>query len=400
LRPHYESGANQLPAVIESLAHLGPTLSGQRYDQTAVSILQARSWLFRLPSQHFVVGLSVDFDSPLRSCIPLLEDCYYGDCLIGESRLIETIATATTDRGVRALLEGAELGTHGHQVLFVGASGDGLVTSSRRGKRVDEDLVRRLIYRVDQPYAQGVGSIRFPSEPNRSNSSLAACGPYVTVIAGQQDYLENGMMLAAVQLVGAQSLVMQTRHAAYEALERLRTIQKTADRAGGGARSHRELRRELAAMSERVGRLEVDLSFGVEAYEEVASVVPSMRLNEFHRELFLAAQVPRESASVGQMLERLSSAVAAERSSVATLERRRDERRRLLWGILIGFVSFVAIPLNLTFAFFAVSTNEVTPGTSLFDFSRYLGYYISLGSLVLVSILLALGVWFFTRERE
>lgn len=225
-----------------------------------------------------------------------------------------------------------------------------------------------------------------------------ACGPYFSILVSQQDYIENAALVSAIQLVGSCELLSTTRDRAYDALALLRTLHKEIDKPDGVV--YRQIRRRLAELSESVGRLELNLSFGIEAYHEVSALVPSLRVSNLHRELFEAAALPDQTRSVAQMLNRLSRAVAAESASVVASERTRDERRRLVWGVAIGFASFVAIPLTLIFSFFAVATPDVSKTTSLLNVAHYEWFYVTIGGMLLFTVALAAAAWWYTRDHE
>ncbi len=399
LGPYYEQAAVQFPTVLlHQACQVGVT--GRRVN-VGIELKRGCSWLFRVPNGGLVAGLTIDFESSLRACIPLLEDAYYGEVLIEQRSLMDHLRHVTTDTPLGPILAMCGLATHGHQLLFVGGDTRELVRAGHdpATREVDQDLIRRLIYRFDVPYRQDSGTIRFPAETNRRMTALAACGPYFSLFAGQQDYIENAALIAAVQLVGSMALLSVARSQAYAALGDLRTLHAEVDDPEHGL-SDRRARRRLAKLSEVVGRLELDLSFGVEAFHEVGALVPSLRVSDLHCELFDAAAVPRQTRSVAQMLDRLARAVAAEAASVLATERARDERRRLTWGVAVGFASFVAIPLTLVFGFFAVTTTDVSRGTSLLEIGRYKWFYASVGGLMLLTVALALSVWLRTRDRD
>jgi hypothetical protein len=397
LSPYYQGSGNQFPSVLVFQEHVRCPFVGLRHDD-GVKILQCRTWLFRVPHGGLVAGVTLDFDGDLRASIPLLEDAYYGEVTIGGHTLLDVI-TAAAVSSVAACLDGAQLSTHGHQLLFTAGKNGELVEAEEPATRtLDHDLIRRLIYRFDTPYRPDSGLVRFPAEVNRNLASLAACGPYFSLFASQQDYVENSALVTAVQLVGSAALLSGTRTHAYAALGDLRRLHAEIDSAESV--DYRHVRRHLADLSERVGRLELDLSFGIEAYHEIAALVPSLRISDLHRELFDAAALPDQSRSISQMLDRLGRAVAAEAASVVASERSRDERRRLIWGVAIGFASFIAIPLTLIFGFFAVTTTDVSHNTSLLEVGRYKWLYATVGGVMLVTLCLALGVWLATRDRD
>jgi hypothetical protein len=396
LGAHYREAGSQFPLVLASQEHVHCPVRGPRQEPD-VAVAQCRTWLFRVPHGGLVAGLTLDFSGDLRESIPLLEDAYYGETLIGEQTMLDAIGQAAPS-GLRPYLQAADLTTHGHQLLFLNPASSALVEMKDGQRTLDHDLIRRLIYRFDAPYRVDSGAIRFPAEANRGMHSLAACGPYFSVFVAQQDYVENAALVAAIQLVGSSALLSETRRHAYAALTDLRALHTAVDESDEV--EYRAVRRRLGALSERVGRLELDLSFGIEAYHEIAALVPSLRVSGLHRELFEAAALPDQSRSIAQMLDRLSRAVAAEAASVISSERSRDERRRLIWGVAIGFASFVAIPLTLIFGYFAVATTDVSRNSSLLDVGRYKWIYATVGGVMLLTLCLAFAAWRLTRERE
>ena len=66
------------------------------------------------------------------------------------------------------------------------------------------------------------------------------------------------------------------------------------------------------------------------------------------------------SATAARMLHRLAAAISAELTAIESAERRADDSRRLRYAVAIGFVSAVAVPIGLIFAFLSTSTAQVT----------------------------------------
>jgi hypothetical protein len=396
LAVHYQGAGEQFPSVLVS-KDLEGACDGPR-NAGAMQVKRARLWLFRVPHGSLVAGLTLDFLGRLTDSIPLLEDAYYGEVTAGPGSLLEMLRLAAgTD--LAPYLETAQMGNHGHQLLFVPASCDDLVDSDgQRSREVNHDLVRRLIYRYDVPYRADSGLVVFPRETNRRMRALAACGPYFSVFASQQDYVENCALVTAIQLVGCADLLATTRAEAFEALTSLRSLQTRVDQPGSV--EHRQLRRQLARLSERVGRLELDLSFGVEAYQEIAALVPSLRVSDLHRQLFDSAAIPEQSRSIDQVLQRLGRAISAETASVVAAERARDERRRLAWSVAVGFASFVAIPLTLIFGYFALATSDVSHRSSLLDVGHYKWFYAMIAGVMIITLCLSLATWWSRRDRD
>lgn len=67
--------------------------------QHADTVTGALIWLFRLPSGQIVASLSVDAQVELLDTIDLLEDCYFGDVLVGDQAIAEYAHTLTVGLG-------------------------------------------------------------------------------------------------------------------------------------------------------------------------------------------------------------------------------------------------------------------------------------------------------------
>ena len=346
-------------------ADTGLPFDGPR-NASSMRVERTRLWLFKVPHGGLVAGLTLDFSGPLSDSIPLLEDAYYGEVETESGSLLDTLRFAAGDLG--PYLEATELGTHGHQLLFVPASCEDLVDGDDHSRRqVNHDLVRRLIYRYDAPYRQDSGLVVFPPETNRRMRALAACGPYFSVLASQQDYVENCALVAAVQLVGCADLLGTTRAEAFEALTSLRTLQAEVD--DSDRVEHRQVRRQLARLSERVGRLELDLSFGVEAYQEIAALVPSLRVSDLHRQLLTR----RRSRSRAAASTRSCSAWSArsrpsQRPCSPPSRGRRKTAARRAWRSASPRSSHTA---HAYLRLLRLATTDVSRDSSLLDFERY-----------------------------
>lgn len=396
LAAHYRKAQGQFPSVL--VAEDVPSPCDGPRNAGLVQVCRSKVWLFRVPQGGLVFGLTLDFIGSLADSIPLLEDAYYGEISTDSDSLLDLLRLSARD-DLMPYLDEAQIGAHGYQLLFVPASCEDLVGSDgQRFRHVNHDLVRRLIYRYDVSYRRDSGLVVFPPEANRRMRALAACGPYFGVFASQQDYVENCALVTAVQLVGCTDLLGTTRAEAFDALTSLRLLQTEVDRAKGV--EHRRVRSQLARLSERVGRLELDLSFGVEAYQEVAALVPSLRVSDLHRQLFDLASIPKQSHGVDQMLQRLGRAITAESAAVIAADRSRDERRRLAWGVAIGFASFVAIPLTLVFGYFALVTADVSHRSSLLDLGRYHWFYATIAAIMIATLCLSLAAWWSRRDRD
>ncbi len=98
------------------------------------------------------------------------------------------------------------------------------------------------------------------------------------------------------------------------------------------------------------------------------------------------------------MLARLASVLSAEQASQESIDARKQDLRRLRYGVAVGFLSVVAVPIAIILGFFGGSYREVDAGRSIFDWRRYYPMYLS----VLGLIFFAGGVflYLFWRERR
>lgn len=200
---YYRLSADQLPQVLARESLDASELGFQRW-QHATSVIGAWIWLFRLPSGQVVTALSIDATCELPELTDMLEDCYFGDVLIGTRPVEERVHEIAGEVGADGNSEGSFLPER-HQIVF----GSGPAPDDY------EDVIQRLIYRADLPYRKEYSAIRYPAELNRRPGWLAAVGPYVSVVRGHSGFIENAIFTSAVQGVGAAAQLREIRHAAY-----------------------------------------------------------------------------------------------------------------------------------------------------------------------------------------
>jgi hypothetical protein len=253
--------------------------------------------------------------------------------------------------------------------------------------------LQRLIYRADLDWRPEHSSICFPGELNRRPTSRAAMGAFVSVLAGQQDYIENCALLSAVQIVSAMAKVRDIRAAAYASLVGLRQLasdrpsMRTADR-----------RATLSQIADAAARQELQLTFGVETAQEIGILVPSLRVDEYHRQLAECTGLGDNIRTVSGMLARLTSVIASEKASQDTYDVRREDLRRLRWGIAVGILSVVAVPIGIVLGYFGGNYPEVDPRISMFSWRHYHDMYLTVAGIIVGSGLVFLALLF--RERR
>lgn len=355
----------------------------------------ARLWVLGLPHGSIVVAVTVEISCAATDCIAVLEALHHKRFTIGAREPWAAVCSLVSNE-TRQLLSDGVFGVDVHQILFVAENCRDTVLDRATGAPRTEE-VANLVYRYRGEYRNSLSSnsrIYYPPEANRGLNTLAATGPYVAVIAGQQGYIENAFFVSAAQMLGAAALLRRIRIEVYDELLRLRRLTGTPDR------DPRRERIQLAVMSERLGKLELELSFGVEAHERVGSLLPSLRVIDYHHAVFSAADMPAEAATIGHMLERLGRIIQAELEGVRAQERVSDERRRLVGSVVLGLLSIVALPLGMIFGYFGINTTDVRAETSLFDVSQYVFIYSLVGAILAVELLAAAIIVYLFRRGD
>jgi hypothetical protein len=376
---YYRLSADQLPGVLCREALDASALTFKRW-QHAAAVTGARLWLFRLPSGQIVAVLSLDARCDLLDTIDLLEDCYFADVQAGGRTIAQYAHQLATQLGADG---GTDTGflPERHQMVLGTALGEG----------DSEDVLQRLIYRTDLPYRKEYSSIRYPAELNRRPGWVAAVGPYVSVVCGHSDFVENAVFLSAVQAVAAAAQLRAIRQAAYADVRAFRNVEAAA------GSTTRDRRRALERIADQLGDLELELSYSVEASADLGLLVPSLRVESFHNALYESMSLASKAVTAGRMLERLARAIDAELTAIESIERRADENRRILYAVAVGFVSAVAIPASLILAYLGINASQVNPALSMFS-HHYLVMYLAVAAVIVLAVLLAAGFWILQRR--
>ncbi|SCK56911.1 hypothetical protein YWIDRAFT_08181 [Streptomyces sp. SceaMP-e96] len=377
LARHYSRSGQQLPQVLKREAFDCSSLAFQRW--SAGEPAAAQLWHFLLPSGQVVVALTLDVSATLIETIPLLEDLYYAsvECagLPLEEIAAERIGCAPNGEGqVPGFLP------ERHQLVF---------SSVDTPERVpEEDTVQRVIYRTDLPYRAQHSSICYPMELNRRPTTVGALGPYVSLVCGHQDYIENCVLLSAVQAVGSAARLREIREVAYAYVHRFR------HRSTGQGGTH-DRRTALEDITDGLSQLELELSYSVEVGSDIGTLVPALRVESFHQALFSAMGLTERAATIGQMLQRLGNATAAELTSVESMERRAADRRRVRTVVSVTFVTTITGTLSLLFGFFGINARQVDQQRSMFD-----DHYTPIYALITAILLCAVAIFGAMRLQE
>ncbi|MCK7623141.1 hypothetical protein MUU72_08525 [Streptomyces sp. RS10V-4] len=163
----------------------------------------------------------------------------------------------------------------------------------------------------------------------------------------------------------------------------------------GGVDNAHDRRTTLEDISDGLSQLEVELSYSVEAGGEIGTLVPALRVESFHQELFAAIGITERAATIGQMLNRLGNAIAADLTSVESMEQRAADRRRVRTVVAITFVTTVSGTFSLLFGFFGINASQVDRSRSMFD-----DHYTPIYALIATILLCALAIFAGMRLQE
>ena len=376
----YEAAEGQMPRVVHARRHEPGDLA-LPHACAEIDVAVVWSLLFGLPFGGLVAGLLLEYEdrrSPAQArAIPALfedVDRRRDELAFGSSEPVKLIDVCRD--GHREATDGLRLGGDMHHVTCLAPAvvGDTLAPDAHR--------LQRLVSRRDAPSRSGFLTARLPAEANRYPDAVAALTPGATVLGGQEAVLELAIVLSAVQALAALAALRQIQRRAFAALGELR--------APGSESSQRSW---LEARSEELRDLEVDLSFGVEAYLDMRILVPSLPVEQFHSELVDALAIERGARVSGAMLTRLAAAIDAEETALGLVERDRADR----WRAAAGTLGAVAIALSLLLSFMGINATEVDGRRSLFDAGHYWPYWLALALLVAGTA----GVgWTYARRRQ
>ncbi|MHA5050590.1 hypothetical protein [Streptomyces sp. SD15] len=366
LASYYDAHADQLPRVLLRERLDPATVTARRWSASAQANPEAVVlWYLTAPSGQILLALTLDVQASLIDCIPLLEDLHYAEVTCGDKGL-EQFAAARIGATVPGLLQ------ERHQLVFRASPTAQDVPSP--------DTVQRVIYRADLPARPDHDSICQPAELNRRPTTTGALGPYVSLLTGHQDYVENTAFLSAVQAVASAARLREIRVEADSYTRHFRT------RPDGGARPH-ERRTLLEHITDATGHLELELSYSVETPADLATLIPSLRPTAYHTALYEAMGVTEHATAVSQSLTRLGNATTAELTSVQSAEQRSADRRRVRTVVAVTFVTTVTATLGLLFAFFGVNSSEVDVHRSMFDLA-YAPVYALIASVLVLGFAL------------
>ena len=351
-------------------------------------ITNAEFWLFVLPSDQVVAAVALDFPSPDLNedstlVVKILEFCAYSQILISDFQLLDHIGR----RAGRVSAEKIDntdkyipLPPERHQIV--------LARKSPGKEPPSQDVMKRILYRINPPYRQEFMPLALPSGLNQEESTYGAVTPYVSLLFGHEKFVNDSVFLTTVQAVGTAVRFRQIWHAAHQ---NVRVLRGTGQVRKVGAQRHAD----LEGLLDELGNLELDLSFSVETSADLGLLIPALRIESFHRELYRVMELPARASTVSQMFVRLDSSIRSELTAIDIRERWEEEEKRLHGAIAVSVRSIVIMPIFFILAFFGINAVEVSGKRSVFDLSYYLDVYIVAGVLALIPV-----VVFFVLHRK
>jgi hypothetical protein len=403
----------QLPQVIHRSSNpaatiaFAPTASDPRRqsvtarprnpEDEGVTINRAHSWLFVLPSDQVVAALDFNvrikfFQAGLSPLVKLLEQCAYARLVVDNSPLEEHITTLARKVGATEIDTNEILPPERHQIVFVERAED---------IQLDDEMVKNILYRVEPPNRPEFMEYRKPSGLNQLDRTLCAVTPYVSLLYGQQAYVENSVFLTVVQAVGTAARFRQIWHKAHSRVRKFRNDDQEK-------RLGAQRRGDLEFLADELGNLQLDLSFSVETSADLGLLIPALRIESFHKELYAAMELRERAKTASRMFVRLDASIRSELIAIDIRERQQQEGRRLRWGAAITVLSLLAVPIGFLGAYFGINAREVKSDWSIFDMDHYEFAYVAAGCLALIPLISFLALngrawltnWREKRRRE
>ncbi len=139
-------------------------------------------------------------------------------------------------------------------------------------------------------------------------------------------------------------------------------------------------------LADELGNLELDLSFSVETSADLGLLIPSLRLESFHKELYAAMELRERAETVSRMFSRLDASIRSELTAIEIRERQLEEEKRLRRSAAVSVLSVIGIPLGFLVTFFGINAIQVKGSWSMFSLHHYLWAYVAAGLLAVAPL--------------
>lgn len=387
-RHHFVGEGDAAWPMQEAFRFANATLATQRGAFGSDAIGSA--YVAFIPHSGRMLLLVFDFDADLTTAVAALQEtCFRREELTVDGKLFLPELAGGLPQDLVKLLGPLSFGREVHQLFMVGTRlAAELPAEEKDGDRCyTPDGYMRLVYREDTPFRTGKAIMRLPAELNRPRGSLCAHGRGVTVLVGAAEHVEWGVTIGAIELVAALEQMRRIRTAGEEALAAAEGVDTTKPA---------EARDELGELTQQLGALEIDLSFGVAQYLD-ALRFPEVVLQSYRASLAETLGIPAGADRTAEMLGR-RTVLDARGEELIAVESRQAAIRRRKWSWAAAYISLIAAPLTVILAFFGVNAKQVNSNDSLFA-RHYWPYYVGLLAIVLfgAALVMAAGRW---REEQ
>jgi hypothetical protein len=352
-----------------------------------VTISTAGIWLFVLPSDQVVAALDLKYRSaPLDRdpgpTVTVLERCAYAEFQLGEDTLVQHVARLAEKVGAEQLDGSSGLPPERHQIVFASRL-DG-------HEPPNGEIVKRILYRIDPPIRPEFMDIEEPHDLNQDSRTRGAVTQYTSLLYGHPDYIENSVFLTTVQAVGTAARFRQIWHKAHGQVRDFRYERQEPE-------SGKQRREDMEKLVDELGNLELDLSFSVETSADLGLLIPSLRIESFHRALYAAMELRDRADTVSRMFARLDSSIESELTAIDIRERNAASRKSTNRDWAISLLTLAGVPLGFLLAFFGINASQVDSAQSMFDLRHYAWAYVL--AAVLAGVPAIALLWPLLRDR-
>jgi hypothetical protein len=323
-----------------------------------------------------MLGMEVATDVPTPEVVELLVAMLDRDGIMVSGRPI--MEWLSEELGLPIPLA---FGRHVHHCVFPGGQlREGLLAGGADGQLPPDAILLVHRGRVSADRGGRLG-VRTPEALNNPGETLVAHSRGVSLIVGWSEPVENVLALVAATNVAALGVLHRVRQLAFDALE----INQSARLETTGAA--RELFGQLSA---RLNEVQLDLSFGVEAYVDTV-LMPEFVVDSFQASMCDSIGIETGLANTSRMVDRLGAVVHARADALDAAVQEENQRRSTVLTGVLAIGSMIALPPGLLLAFFGVTSTDVDPTTSIIDIERY---WIAYGLAWLpFAALVSVGFW-------
>jgi hypothetical protein len=352
-----------------------------------VDMYNVTSWLFVLPSDQVVAAIDLEFrtdslDDDPAPTVALLEHGAYAQLLVNGQPLEQHIADLAGAVGAKLIEDHSRLPPERHQIVIV---------SHQESRELPADeVVQRILYRVDPPFRPEFMKVRSPDGLNRAKHTLGAVTPYTSLLYGHPDYIENSVFLTTVQAVGTAARFRQIWHRAHGQVRQFR-YERQEEEVG------KQRREDMERLVDELGNLELDLSFSVETSADLGLLIPSLRIESFHHDLYEAMELQERANRVSRMFTRLDSSIHSELTAIEIRDRNETERKSRYREWVISLLTLVGVPLAFFFGFLGINASQVESDWSMFSIHYAMVYAVAFLLMVIPAVTL---IWPLVRERR